>query len=127
MYINMKIIKNSKELAKLADKNKDISIEEDLRIEFEPTREEIRNVRCFNLFLENDKQKFDFNGEDFNGRDFKGRDFNGRDFKGKKISYYCLFISYNSIECESWEARRIKHIDPICIDGKLTIKPKEDN
>jgi hypothetical protein len=79
----MKIIKNSKELAKLTDKNKDLHLEdEDVRIEFEPTGEEINNIYCRDLFLMNDSQRFNFNGWDFNGGNFNGRDFNGRNFNG---------------------------------------------
>lgn len=37
------------------------------------------------------------------------------------IYYYALCIAYKNIKCKSWTARREKHIDPICIDGKLEI------
>ena len=51
----MKIIKNSKELSELVDENKDLFLkEEDIRIEFEPSRNELRNVYCKDLFLMND-------------------------------------------------------------------------
>ena len=79
----MLIIKNSKELAKLVDENKDLSANEDVRIEFQFTREELRDVKCKNLYLENDTQKFNFNGMDFNGMNFNGWDFNGRNFNGR--------------------------------------------
>src|SRR3990167_4625581 len=79
----MKIIKNSKELSELVDENKDLFLkEEDIRIEFEPSRNELRNVYCKDLFLMNDLEKLNFNGGDFNGGGFKGGDFNGGDFKG---------------------------------------------
>jgi hypothetical protein len=42
----MIIIKNSKELAKLVDKNKDLSVDEDVRIEYQFTREELRDLKC---------------------------------------------------------------------------------
>ena len=65
-------IKNSKELAKLVDENKDLHLEgQDVRIEFQFTREELRDVYCNDLFLMNDNQRFDFNGRGFNGWDFK--------------------------------------------------------
>lgn len=114
-------IKNSKELAELVDDNKDLILDEDIRIEFEPTREELRDVECHHLYMENDEQKFDFNGRDFNGRDFNGRDFNG-----KKISYYAFFNCYGSIKCESIEGRRTPHAKPVCLDGKLEIVKSED-
>ena len=79
----MRIIKNSKDLAKLVDENKDLFLkEEDVRIEFSPTEEELRDVYCRDLFLMNDDQKFDFNGRDFNGWNFYGLDFNGCNFNG---------------------------------------------
>ena len=137
----MKTIKNSKELARLVDENKDLHLEgQDVRIEFQFTREELRDVYCNDLFLMNDNQRFDFNGWDFNGNDFNGWDFtgwnfngrdfdgwnfNGRDFNGKKISYWAFFNCYGSIKCESVEAKRTHHAEPICLDGKLEIK--QDN
>jgi hypothetical protein len=79
----MKIIKNSKELARLTDENKDLFLKgEDVRIEFEPTKEELRDIYCNDLFLMDDGQKFDFTGRNFTGRDFTGNDFNGWNFNG---------------------------------------------
>jgi len=87
IYKNMLIIKNKEELAKLVSKDKDLIIDEDVKIEYQVKKGELRDVKCKNLYLENDNQRFnfiggDFNGEDFNGEDFNGWDFNGRDFKG---------------------------------------------
>lgn len=134
----MKIIKNSKELARLVDENKDLHLEgQDVRIEFQFTREELRDVYCGDLFLMNDDEKFDFNGWNFNGGDFTGRyfngnnfdgnNFNGWDFNGKKVSYWAFFNCYGSIKCESIEGRRENHAEPIYLDGKLEIKEPEDN
>ena len=79
----MIIIKNTEELKKLVNEHDDLIYpDEDIRIEFEPTKDEIRNVECRDLFMMNDESKFDFNGRDFNGLDFNGRDFNGGDFNG---------------------------------------------
>ena len=60
----MKVIKNSEELSKLVNEDKDLIIDQDVRIEFEPSEGELRNVRCRDLFLEDDEQRFDFNGND---------------------------------------------------------------
>jgi len=80
-------IKNSRELAKLVDKNKDLFLKDnDVRIEFSPTREELRNVYCKDLFMMNDNERFDFNGEDFNGKDFNGWNFNGGNFNGEDFN-----------------------------------------
>ncbi len=78
----MKTIKNSKELAKLLNKDKDLILDESIRIEYQVKKGELRDVKCKNLFLMNEEQEFDFNGNDFIGEYFNGRYFNGRDFIG---------------------------------------------
>ena len=148
-------IKNSKELEKLVDKNKDLTIDEDIRIEFEPRSEELRDVKCKDLFLMNDDKKFnfngrnfngwDFNGWDFNGRDFNGRNFNGgnfngrnfnggdfngwnfngRNFNGKKVSYWAFFNCTGFIKYESIEGRRQPCNKPISLTGEIECKEKE--
>ena len=138
----MIIIKNSKELSKLVDKNKDLHLEgQDVIIEFQVTREELRNIYCNDLFLMNDEETFDFNGGDFNGwnfdgfnfngndfngnnfngNNFNGNDFNGCNFNGKKVSYYAFFNCYGSIKCESIEGRRTPHANPFALDGTIEI------
>ena len=76
----MKTIKTLEELNKLLNKNKDLIIDEDIRIEFQVPEKVIRDIKCRNLFLMNDKERFNFNGWNFIGGDFNGWDFNGRDF-----------------------------------------------
>jgi hypothetical protein len=141
----MKIIKNYKELKKLVNKHNDLILpNENVRIEFEPTEEEIRNIECKNLSLEDDDQNFNFNGGNFNGWDFNGRDFNGgnfngwnfngrnfnggnfngRDFNGGKISYYAFFICYGNCEYTEIEGRR-KNSFHKCLDGEF-IKKEDD-
>src|SRR3989304_4506865 len=80
----MKIIKNSKELARLVKKYKDLILpNEDIYIEFQPTREQLRGVECRHLYMRNDSRSFDFNGGDFIGENFIGGNFNGRNFNGR--------------------------------------------
>jgi len=111
----MKTIKNSKELAKLVDENKDLHLEgQDVRIEFQFTKEELRDVYCNDLFLTNDDEMFDFSGgnftgnnfngwdfdgRDFNGWDFDGRDFNGRDFNGGDFNGW----DFNGRDFNGWD------------------------
>lgn len=87
-------IKNSEELAKLVDENKDLHLEnEDVHIEFHMSGREVRDVYCGNLFLIKNNQRFSFLGRNFyggdlycnsfRGEDFKGWDFNGRHFMGR--------------------------------------------
>ena len=130
----MLTIKNSKQLAKLVDKDKDLIVDEDVRIEFEPSKEELRDVKCRYLFMMNDEEKFDFNGgsfnggsfngHNFNGGDFNGNDFNGNDFVGKKVSYWAFFNCRGSIKCESIEGRRIPHTEPVSLAGVIEIISK---
>jgi hypothetical protein len=120
----MKTIKNSKELSKLVNKHKDLIFpNEDIRIEFEPTKEEIRNVECRDLFLTDDKQNFDFNGSNFNGRNFNGKNFNGDNFDGdnfdgEKIFYYAFFICYGDCRYTEIKGQR-KNSFHKCLDGKF--------
>ena len=131
----MIIIKNSKELSKLVDKNKDLYLKgQDVRIEFQFTREELRSVYCNDLFLMNDEERFDFDGLDFNGNNFNGWDFNGNNFNGnnfnglyfngKKVSYYAFFNCYGSIKCESIEGRRTPHAKPVSLNGTIEVNNK---
>ena len=59
--------------------------------------------------------------------DINAYDINAYDINAGDISYYAFCFSYNSIKCYSIEARREKHSEPICLDGKLEIKEQEDN
>src|SRR3990167_5127813 len=118
----MKTIKNIKEIKEVLDKNKDLILDEDVRIEFQVEREIMRNVVCKNLYLENNDKYFDFKGRDFNGKDFKGRDFNGGNFNGwnfngKKISYWAFFCARGKVICDSIEGRREPHAEPIALGG----------
>jgi hypothetical protein len=116
----MKIIKNYKELKKLVNKHNDLILpNENVRIEFEPTEEEIRNIECKNLSLEDDDQNFNFNGGNFNGRNFNGWNFNGG-----KISYYAFFICYGNCEYTEIEGRRNNSFHK-CLDGEF-IKKEDD-
>lgn len=101
----MKIIKNKKQLKALLNKDKDLILDEDIRIEYQVEKGELRDVRCRDLFLMNDEARFDFTG---------------RDFTGKKISYWAFFNCTGSIKCTEIEGRRKPHAEPVCLDGKLT-------
>ena len=54
-------------------------------------------------------------------------DITARDITAGDIKYYAVCLAYQNIACTSITAKRDKHCDPICLDGKLTIKPKEDD
>lgn len=111
----MIVIKNSEELAKLVTAEKDLIVEDDVRIEFSPIRQQLRDVKCYNLFLLNDAgDKFDFNSRNFTGWNFIGGD----------ISYYAFFNCYGGIKCKSIKGRREPHSEPVCLDGELEIIEK---
>ena len=121
-------IKNSEELEKYVDENKDLIYpENNIIIEFEPRESEIRNIECLDLLLCNFKdggveKRFDFLGENivcwgdcilkdffgrhfiggnFVGRDFEGGHFIGWNFEGRNIIYYTIFISIDRLRCSS--------------------------
>ncbi len=93
----MKVIKTREELLNLLDSNKDLIIDDDVTIEFSTSREDVRNVRCKNLFMAKGNNRFDlsicgnfnggnFNGWNFNGRNFTGWNFNGWNFNGRNFT-----------------------------------------
>ena len=63
---------------------------------------------------------------DINAWNINAGDINARDINAWDISYYAFCCSYNSIKCTSIKAERDIHQEPICLDGKLEIKPTED-
>ncbi len=122
------VIKNSEELEKYVDENKDFRYpENNIRIEFEPNEGEIRDIESKDLFLCTFKnggveERFDFLGrdimcwgdcvlKDFFGRHFTGGSFVGRDFEGvnavmwtfegRNVIYYAVFVAFNLFRCSS--------------------------
>lgn len=85
-------IKTSEELKKLVNGEKDLIFpKENIKITFEPTKEELRNVICRNLDLAYRSEGLNFNGNDFIGnslsvKNFNGNNFIGREFYGKNFN-----------------------------------------
>ena len=95
-------ISTREQLAEMVDKNRDLIVDDNMTIEFSTTRDEIRNVKCDNLFMLKNGEYFslnigghftgrnfagwNFTGGDFTGRDFTGRDFTGGDFTGRNFT-----------------------------------------
>ena len=67
----------------------------------------------------------DINAWDINAGDINAVDIKAWDIKAGDILYYAFCGVYNSIKCLSIEAKREKHQEPICLDGKLEIIKKE--
>jgi len=122
------VIRNSEELESYVDENQDLRYpDNDIRLEFQPTESEIRDIECKNLFLCTFEggvvaDRFDFFGRDvscwgnfilkdfygrcFDGGNFVGRDFDGRNaimwnFEGRNVIYYAVFVSYQFLRCSS--------------------------
>ena len=62
---------------------------------------------------------------DINARDINAWDIDAGNINARNIKYYAACLAYQNITCTSIVAKRDKHCDPVCLDGKLTIKPKE--
>ena len=103
------------QLAEMVDKNRDLIVDDNMTIEFSTTRDEIRNVKCDNLFMLKNGEYFNLNiGRDFTGRNFTGRDFTGRNFTGGNISYHAFWCCYGRvIKHGKIEGRHAKAHPPI--------------
>ena len=58
--------------------------------------------------------------------DITAWEINAGDINARDITYYAFCSAYQSIKCTSIKSRRQKAQEPICLDGQLEIKPKED-
>jgi hypothetical protein len=67
----------------------------------------------------------DINAGNINARDINARDINAGDINARDIKYFAFLLAYNSIKCNSYEAKRERHQEPICLDGSLEIIKKE--
>jgi hypothetical protein len=68
----------------------------------------------------------DINAWDIDAWDINAWDINARDINARDIVYNAFCCVYKSIKCFSWKAKREKYQEPICLDGKLEIKTKEN-
>jgi len=68
----------------------------------------------------------DINAGNINARDINAWDITAWDITAWDITYYAFCSAYQSIKCTSIKSRRQKAQEPICLDGQLEIKPKED-
>ena len=74
-----------------------------------------RNINAGDINAWNIKA-WDVNAEDVNACNINAEDINAWD-----VSYYACCFVYGSITCESIEAKRDVHHEPICLDGELKI------
>ena len=61
-----------------------------------------------------------------NAWNITARDITARNINAGDILYYAFCVVYDSIKCISIKARREKAQEPICLDGKLEVKQKEE-
>jgi len=62
------------------------------------------------------------NAWEINALSINAGDINVENINARDISYYAFCTAYHNITCNSWKAGREIHHEPICLDGKLTIK-----
>jgi len=70
----------------------------------------------------NDINAGNIDANDINAKNIDAYNINAYNINACNISYYAFCISYNSIKCSTIKAKRDKHSEPICLDGKLEIK-----
>jgi len=58
--------------------------------------------------------------------DINARNINARNIDACDILYYAFCGVYNSIKCIYIKGKRGKHNPPVCLDGQLTYKNKEE-
>jgi len=78
----------------------------------------------------------DINARDINARNINAWDItagnitawdiNAWNINARDISYYAFCSAYQSIKYTNIKSERPKAQEPICLDGQLEIKPKED-
>ena len=140
----MKIYKTQSEVE--ADiKNGVLAISGDVKFECNISIEASIIVTNGNITARN-INAWDITASDINARDINARNIIARDITAWNInagnitawditagnitawdiSYYGFCCVYQSIKCTSIKSRRQKVQEPICLDGKLEIKPKED-
>ena len=84
---------------------------------------EARNIKAWNIKAEN-IEALDIKAWNIKAWNITAWNIKAENIKAKSISYYAYCISYNNIECESIEGRRNNSFHK-CLDGELTIKPKQ--
>ena len=84
-----------------------------------------RNINAWNINARN-INAWNINARNINAGDINAGDINAGDINAGNILYYAFCCVYNSILCVSIEAKREKHQEPVCLDGELKFKEKED-
>ena len=70
---------------------------------------------------------WDISAGDISARNISAGNISALDINAGDILYYTFCCVYQSIKCFSIKARRDVNQPPICLEGKLEIKPREDD
>src|SRR3990167_6157855 len=88
------------------------------------------NINAWNINAWNinawDINAWNINAWNINAWNINAWDINAWNINARDILYYAFCEVYNSIKCLSIKAKREKHNEPICLDGKLEIKDKTE-
>ena len=68
----------------------------------------------------------DINALDINAWNINAGNIDAGNIDARNILYYAFCGVYDSIKCLSIKAKREKHSEPVCLDGKLEIKDEEE-
>ena len=136
----MKIYKTQKEVEKDI-KDGILAVEGDVKFECSISIEasikvvagniNARDINAWNINAWNinawDINAVDINAVDIIARNIIAGDINAVDIiagniNARDILYYAFCCVYHSIKCLSIKAKRKKHQEPICLDGKLEIR-----
>ena len=83
------------------------------------------NINAGNIDAE-DINAWNIDAGNINARNINAGNIDARNIDAEDISYCAFCCVYNSIKCVSIKAKREKHQEPICLEGKLTYKNKEE-
>ena len=84
-----------------------------------------RNITAWNITAWN-INAWNINAWNINARNITAGDITAGDITAGNILYYAFCCVYLSIKCFSIKAKRNIHKEPICLDGELEIKQKEE-
>src|SRR3990167_8518268 len=112
----MKIYKTQKEI-EVDIKNDVLVVDGDVKFEvsfsISASLKIAGNITAWNI------NAWNINAWNINAWNINAWDINAWNINARDILYYAFCEVYNSIKCLSIKAKREKHNEPICLDGKL--------
>lgn len=105
-----------------------LKVDDDIEIAFNGFEIDA-DIICRNIYSKDYERNINaknINAVNINAGNINADNINACDIKADNISYYAVCLAYKNIVCNNIEGRRdnAKHF---CLDGKITIKPKEDD